>query len=168
MALNRSRVDVLCVPQDIDLSPASDSWDDALVRWSADGLVCADRPTAQFIGGGAKGIRLDHPTGRVVYGNQLGGFHVTCPSCGAGLARAFASAMEASRQDTRSSPVATVRCPRCDTATPLPEVDARPPIQIGRCAVVFVDVGGVELTDRGREAVEELLGPFAVIFRRTS
>ncbi len=168
MPLNRSRVDVLCVPKDIDRVVDTAAWTDILTHWSTAGLVHAGQPTASFIEEGARGIRLDRPASRVVYGNQLGGFHVTCPSCGAGIARAFASAMEASRDDSSTVPIASVRCPSCDVATSLPKVIARPPIQIGRCAVVFVDVGGVALTAQGRVAVEALLGPTAVVFRRTS
>jgi len=166
MALNRSRVDVLCVPRDIDKVVDPNDWSAALLEWTQAGLLRADRPTARFVEGGAKGIRLDRPARRVVYGNQLGGFRVRCPQCGGGVARAFAAAMEAAR-DTGPL-LASVVCASCGHGARLTEVVARPPIQIGRCAVVLTDVEGVSLSPAGRAAVEGLLGPMAVVLRRTS
>ena len=164
--LNRSRVDVILVPMDVDLQVTPKEWSAALLRWQASGLVIADCPTSQLVEGGAQGIRLDRPARPVVYGNQLGGFRVFCPQCRSGLAREFASAMEAARL---ADPLKVeITCPSCGLGMPLTTVQARPPIRIGRCAVILIDVVGVTLTDEGRAAIRSLLGPMATVFRRTS
>ena len=166
MPLNRSRVDVICVPMDVDRQIAPHDWSAALLQWRAAGFVTADRPTGKLVEGGAQGIRLDCPVRPVVYGNQLGGFRVFCPQCRSGMARAFASAMEAARV---ADPLQVeITCPSCGLILPLTEVEARPPIRIGRCAVILIDVGGVTLTDEGRAAIGALLGPMSTVFRRTS
>lgn len=166
MPLNRSRVDVICVPMDVEQQIAQHNWSAALLRWHRAGLLSEDRPTGKLVEGGAKGIRLDLPGRSVVYGNQLGGFRVFCPQCGAGMARAFASAMESAR---KGDPLQVqLACPTCDHVTPLMQAQARPPIRIGRCAVILIDVGGVALTDEGHAAIGSLLGPMTTVFRRTS
>ncbi|MCB9669352.1 MAG: hypothetical protein H6734_07780 [Alphaproteobacteria bacterium] len=70
--------------------------------------------------------RLDRPGTRVLYGNQVGGFHVTCSHCGAGLARAF-------------EPFGLTPC-TCGRELPFEEVVCRPPAAVGWAALVLMDV----------------------------
>jgi len=135
-----------------------------MADWQGRGLFSPPRISDQVVEGGAAGLRLDRPGTRVVYGNQLGGFRVGCPACGAGMARDFARDMERVRH--RGALEST--CSVCGACTPFAGLHIRPPIRVGRCALLFEDVGGACLTDLGRELVEAVIGPFDVVLRRVS
>ena len=100
----------------------------------------------------------------MVYANQLGGFRVQCPSCGGGIARSFARAME----QGRTSGKIQVSCATCHTVHGLASIRTRPPIRVGRSALILVDVGGSRLTESGAHAVRDWLGPYTVVLRRVS
>lgn len=127
-------------------------------------LSSGNKPTAALVEGGGEGVLLDLPETRVVYANQLGGFRVQCPSCGGGLARSFARAMEQGRTEG----VIQVSCPTCQSVHGLATIRTRPPIRVGRSALILVDVGGSRLTESGERAVRDWLGPFSVVLRRVS
>lgn len=161
---NRSRLDLICVPLSPDHETDPSALEQALAEWQGRGLCAPPHISDKLVEGGALGLRLDHPGTRVVYGNQLGGFRVHCPSCGAGMARDFARDMEAARHG--GSLAST--CSGCGACSSFGDLQIRPPIRVGRCALLFEDVGGPGLTDLGRQLVESVIGPFDVVLRRVS
>ena len=162
---NRSRLDLLCVPTGLDTVLAHERWEDLKTGWIAAGLLDpAGAPTARLVDGGGAGLRIDLPTTRVVYANQLGGFRVRCPSCGAGLASEFAHAIERAREE---GPV-RVSCRACHSPHPLEALVTRPPIRVGRSALILQDVGGSRLTEPGASAIRDWIGDFSVVLRRVS
>ena len=80
------------------------------------------------------------------------------------MARDFARAMEASRSE---GPL-DATCSACHETTDFHCLDVRPPIRVGRSALIFEDVDGAQLTELGQQAVESVVGPFQVILRRVS
>jgi len=161
---NRSRLDLICVPVEADHIIARERWAMMRERWERSGWVTADSVSPALVAGGGRGVRLDRPSARSVYGNQLGGFRVRCPACGGAMARDFARAMEASRSE---GPL-DATCSACHETTDFHCLDVRPPIRVGRSALIFEDVDGAQLTELGQQAVESVVGPFQVILRRVS
>ena len=162
---NRSRLDLICVPNGSDTVLAHAAWPEIRSVWARDGLLDATgAPTSTMVSGGARGILIDLPSTRVVYGNQLGGVRVRCGDCGAGLAREFARAVE----QVRTSGVVAVPCPACGTVGDLQSLAIRPPVRLGRSALIIQDAQGSMLTPRGQSALESWLGPFSVVLRRVS
>jgi DNA-directed RNA polymerase subunit N (RpoN/RPB10) len=162
---NRSRLDLICVPEGMDTIFAHDAWPEMQANWVRTGLLdAAGRPTDKMVTGGGRGIAVDLPTTRVVYGNQLGGVRVRCTACGTGLAREFARSIE----QVRESGVPSVRCTDCGKLLPLEALDIRPPLRLGRSALILQDVDGSQLTAQGRRAIEAWLGTFSVVLRRVS
>ena len=162
---NRSRLDLICVPEGVDTVFAHEKWPDVQAAWTRDGLLDgAGAPTRAMVTGGAGRVAMDLPATRVVYGNQLGGVRVRCGNCGAGLAREFARAVER----VRTSGEVTVPCPACGTVSDLESLEVRPPVRLGRAALILQDAQGSTLSPRGQSAIEAWMGPFSVVLRRVS
>lgn len=162
---NRSRLDLICVPQGVDTVLPHDRWPAVQQQWRAAGLLGPrNSPTPALVEGGGEGVLVDVPETRVVYANQLGGFRVQCPACGGGVARSFAAAMEQSRAGGEIR----VMCPSCNTVHGLASLRTRPSIRVGRSALILVDVGGSRLTESGARAVQDWLGPYTLVLRRVS
>jgi len=160
----RSRLDLICVPKGVDDVVDVHRWTTARAEWERSGWLVDGAPTAELVDGGGASMRLDVPGARVVYANQLGGFRVWCPACGEGMARPFAKAMEGART---GGPL-RAQCAACGVESPFEALKVRPPIRVGRSALVFEDVNGSTLTDAGSSAVEAVLGAFDVVLRRVS
>ena len=162
---NRSRLDLICVPHGVDTVFDDSCWDRVRREWEVAGLLAeGGAPTPLLVEGGGTGTRLDQPSSRVVYGNQLGGLRVHCPHCGAGMARAFARAVE----DARDGGPIRIPCPSCGAEHPLDGIVTRPPSRVGRSALLLEDVQGSRLTLEGERAVNAWIGPFDLVMRRVS
>lgn len=118
MARPTARLDLYLVPPAPDEPTARRLVEQRLAAWERGEHV----PDV-----GPKALRVDAPGARVLYANQLGGFHVTCSHCGEGLARAF-------------QPLQTTRCPGCDRDLPFEEVTCRPPAALGYAALVLQEI----------------------------
>jgi len=162
---NRSRLDLICVPEGMDTIFAHERWTDLKPTWLEAGLLDqAGAPTPRMVDGGAAGLRIDLPTTRVVYANQLGGFRVHCPRCGVGVASEFAHAIERARNQGAIE----VFCRACQATHPMDALHTRPPIRVGRSALVLQDAGGSRLSPLGASAIREWIGAFSVVLRRVS
>ena len=134
-------------------------------RWEDDRLLLADRAGDEpngLITVGFKRLWLDDPGRMVLYANQQGGFRVSCPQKGGNIAGSFQTALT----QWRTGGPRTLKCPVCGCEHPLEACTLSPPGVFGRSAVVFSDVGGVQLTGRARADLLEAIGPFHVVLRR--
>ena len=136
-------------------------------RWEDNRLLLGDQigddPNG-LISGGFKRLWLDQPGRMMLYANQQGGFRVSCPQKGGNIAKAFETALRAWR---KSGPRSLV-CPVCHAEHPLEACTLSPPGVFGSSAIVFSDVGGVQLTGRARADLLEAIGPFHVVLRRVT
>lgn len=105
-------------------------------RWVARGWVgAAGEPgprASELLPEGFARVRVDAPGRPLLVANQLGGFHVRCPACGAGLARGF-------------DPYGKTRC-ACGGRWAWHALDCRPPIAVGWASVVLCDVGSASFS----------------------
>ncbi len=165
MPRNNHRLDLLCVPLAVDHVVVRSAVDDAIARWNRDGACVQGAPTARFVvGGGAANLAWDVPSSRVVYGNQLGGTAVSCPGCRAPMASVFAHTLEV----RRNAGALDLQCPACGWSGDVHGLVARPPFRVGRCALVFIDASGPDLTAWANAEIEALVGPFVVVLRRVA
>ena len=109
----------------------------------------------QLVSGGFQRLRADHPPGRTLYANRIGGMQVRCPGCKQPLAGPLGGAMESWRKGGDGR----VLCPGCGVEREVEELDIQPPMARGRFALEFRNVMGPELTPLGQQVVERLLGP---------
>ena len=109
----------------------------------------------QLVAGGFQRLRADHPPGRTLYANRIGGMRVRCPGCSQPLARPLGGAMERWRKGGDGR----VLCPGCGEAREAEQLDIHPPMARGCFALEFRNVMGPELTPLGQQVVERLLGP---------
>jgi hypothetical protein len=165
------RLDLLLLPEHIDQDVDPVAFAFIADGWIGGGLL-AHRPGGlgpgpaanALLPGGFAALRLDRPGATTLYANEQGGFRAPCPRCGAPLAGPLSAAVEAWR---RGGPRA-LTCPRCGWAGDLSAIQGQPPFGIARAAVIFADVGGVELSSLGQEALAALLGAARVVLRRPS
>lgn len=121
MARPTHRLDIHYVPHELDgraleaVRELQQTWEER--GWLGEG----PSPLGSF-----RRLRLDDPGQTVLYANQLGGFQVRCPACGAPVAAVFG----------RLEPTT---CPRCGTTSSTAQLDCRPPVAVGRASLVLVD-----------------------------
>ena len=108
----------------------------------------------EVVTGGFAILRFDRPRAPVIYGNRLGGYRVTCPTCSVSLVREQAEVLGRWRRNAGRA----LSCPSCSTGLKLEELSSMPPAAPGRCALVLSDVGGLAIGDSAVEALEGLLG----------
>ena len=168
MPLATDALDLIIVSSDPWIAPDPDRVAALLDDWQALGAL-ADGPGSSGHGplrrpagpraelllpGGFGVLWLDRPEGPTLYANQLGGFRVPCPVCGAPLARPFGQAMQALRRGQ----VEPVRCPACGARSPLQDIALQPPGFLARGALVFGDARGLSLTPQAMAQVAQALG----------
>jgi hypothetical protein len=89
-------------------------------------------------------VESDDLRGRF-YGNQIGGFRVACPTCGASVAEEFGRTLEAWR---RGGP-RWMACHRCAAGSDLANLRFAPAAGFGRAVLRLADVGRAALTEEG-------------------
>lgn len=127
-----SRLDLFLVPAERSLAAVS-LVRDQIRSWRAEGKIAADdgpgpRP---LVDGGFLRVRVDEPGGPTLYANQVGGFHVRCPACGAGLGGAF-------------RPFGATSCV-CGRTFPVEALVCRPPVAVGWASLVIVDARSMQV-----------------------
>ncbi len=156
MARPRHRLDLVIVPADPDRLPDAAAFAAREAAWR-------EAPET-LVPGGFADLRLDRPQGRALYSNQLGGFQVRCPSTGTPTAKAFSRAVEAWRAGAAA---VLADCPACGAAHALGAMDCRPPVALGRGAVVLMDAATAALVPGAAAALAPVVGPgFQLVFRR--
>ncbi len=160
------RLDLLLLPED-PLRPLNGAALDGLfAAWTRAGLLDPDgRPGPRASGlveGGFGLLRLDAPGRLAFYANQVGGFAVACPECGASVVPAFNAAMTAWRAGGDRDLV----CPACGAQRPLEALSFRPDAAFAHWAVVFADAAAPALTRSAQQALVGALGPLRPILRR--
>lgn len=156
------RLDLLILPRQPDRAPDAAAFAALIDGWSARGCVAPSPgrigagPAAEaLLPGGFSALRLDLPARPALYANEQGGFRVPCPGCDAPLARALGPAFEG----WRSGGPRRIACGACGRSQDLYAVEAVPPVGIALGAVIFMDVGGIELRPEALAALEATLGP---------
>lgn len=159
------RLDLLRVPADLDAPPDQEAWQRLLAAWRADGRLAGSgsgRDGDGLIQGGFRRLWLDDPGRLTLYANQQGGFRVSCPRGGANLAAEFSAALQRWREGAdRGLP-----CPACGAWHALEAIPLSPPGAFARWAVVFSDVGSLELREDAEQALIAALGPLRPVLRR--
>lgn len=108
-------------------------------------------------------LRVDAPTGPVLYGNQQGGIEVRCPDTHEPVATALSEALTR----MRAGEDGTVRC-ACGGSHPPNGLWFAPPAAVASSALVVVDVESYSLEEPARGLLAEVLGPFSILPRRVS
>lgn len=169
----RDRLDVIVVPAEPLWEVAAPPVQDLFDRWQDAGMLAPGtgglRRTAgprawALMAGGFGTIWLDRPTQVTLYANQQGGFRVSCPACGAPMARPFGQAV----QNWRAGGPPLVRCGACAAEHAVTEVPLNPPGAFARGAVVFGDAEGLEPAAHALKELREVLGGVRVVLRRRS
>jgi hypothetical protein len=153
---------VLLLPQDPDAAVLFEAWPPVRAAWEAAGLIVGGRGGPGLVEGGCARVWLDRPGGLTLYKNEYGGFRVDCPACGGLLSGPFGLAMEAWR---RGGPRSLV-CPGCGGEAGLEALCFRPEAAFAMGALVFSDVGGIELSAEALEGGRALFGPCRSLLRR--
>jgi len=108
-------------------------------------------------------VYVDEPTQPTLYANRLGGFRVSCSSCGANVVPAFSRAMG----QWRAGGERRLACPQCGVSTDLAELDFRPPAAFGAWAFVVADTEAASLPTEAHRAVVDALGSVRAVLRRS-
>jgi hypothetical protein len=132
-----------------------DFWGELVSEGWVDGEGNPGPNAGQLLVGGFQRLRADHPPGRTLYANRIGGMRVRCPGCKQPLAGPLGGAMESWRKGGEGQ----VLCPGCGAVREAEDLDINPPMARGRFALEFRNVLGPELTPLGQQVVERLLGP---------
>ena len=166
------RLDLIVLPAAVDARPNPEAFARLTAGWAALGALelrlgslRAGPEAHRLIEGGFAALRLDSPAQPALYANEQGGFRVPCAACGSPMAGPFGAAFSA----WRSGGPAEFACPSCHAAHDLRRVEGRPPIGVALGAVIFMDVGGLALTEAATDALAGCVGPaFRTVLRRAS
>ena len=176
MPFARDLLDVLVVPADPQAAIDAEQIGALFDRWQQAGLLGPGtgplRRTAGprawgLLAGGFGTLWLDRPERMALYANQLGGFRIHCPDCGAALALAFGRAVESWRRG--GDPL--LRCPFCGASRPVWSVPLAPRGAFARGAVIFGDAAGrgpeaLEPTATAQHELSLVMGPIEILLRR--
>jgi hypothetical protein len=155
----RHRIDVLLVPEALGHEPDRAAFEAILSGWESSGRV----RDGSLIRGGFRRVWLDVPGHVALYANQQGGYYVRCPVSQGNIARAFSRAVQAWRAGGERQ----MHCPECGQEHPLEAVVLAPPGAFARGAVVFSDVGSLDVGPAVQQELQEVLGESRLIVRRT-
>jgi len=151
------RLNLYAVPADPDHVPPDPKGSLAWEEMVHQGIICdsgvAGPQAHLLVPGGFGRLRIDAPGGRTVFANRIGGFSVSCVSCGVGLARQLSDTITR----WRGGGAGRLECPKCGAATELPNVETRPEIALGSFALEVRDVQSLDLTEAGTEMVRGIL-----------
>jgi hypothetical protein len=103
----------------------------------------AGEAAPRWIQGGFGRLRLDRPTGPVVYGNRQGGYRAQCPSCKANLVKVLGLGLSG----WRSGAGRGFSCPKCHRPTALEDLVYSPKAAPGRWALVFSRAEAAEVEE---------------------
>jgi predicted RNA-binding Zn-ribbon protein involved in translation (DUF1610 family) len=146
------RLDLICAPPDGLALPG--------VRPRIEGWLGA--PPSTRVAGGFRAARIDDPGHRVIYANGPGGVQVSCPSCGAALARAWAAAAERWRAGGEDG----LQCVACGEPLTLRGARTRPPACPGTWAIVLQEVEDAALLPAARVELEAIAPGWTEVLRR--
>ena len=153
---------MLLLPQDPDAAVQLEVWPAVRKGWEAAGLIVDGRGGPGLVEGGCARVWLDVPGRLTLYKNEYGGFRVDCPACEGLLSGPFGVAMEAWR---RGGPRSLI-CPGCGGGSALESLSFRPEAAFALGALVFSDVGGIELSAEALRGGQALFGPCRSLLRR--
>lgn len=159
------RLDLNLVPGDLERDLDRPALDDLFRAWERAGWIAGSSPGPAVEGlveGGFRRIWVDDPGRITLYANQQGGFHVRCPRCGEGAARAFGKAVQAWREGGARS----MRCPACEVELALEELILLPPGRFARWALVLSDCAALHLSPAAKRDLEAALGSMVTVSRR--
>ena len=155
------RLDLLILPSQLDTAVDVSAVAGLFREWGVDAQGrTADDCTVVLRG--CKRIWLDQPGRLILYGNQTGGFRVSCPTNGNNIARAFSVAHRAWKAGQPRS----LTCPGCGQCHGLELCDFQPAAAFSNWAVVLGDVGDTSLTPCAMAQVKRALGETQLILRR--
>ncbi len=123
---------------------------------TAEGLAGAE--AGWLVDGGFARVRADAGDRPRLWANQQGGFRAACPSCGASVVRELQRAVRAEG--------APVSCGICGWTGEIDAVAFRPAAAWGTSALVVHDAQSAWLTEAGGAWAGEVLGDFALVWRR--
>lgn len=155
------RVDLLLVPVDPQRIPCAEAFAEVEQGWRDAGLLEAKNGSGLVLGGFRR-LWLDLPDRLWLYANHQGGYYVRCPQTGGNLAHSFSAAV----QDWRRGGRFALDCPHCGQSHALDAVTLAPPGAFAKGAVIFSDVGSVDLADGVIEVLLPVLGESREIVRR--
>lgn len=156
------RLDLALLPVDPELAAPRAALDALRDRWRARGWLDQDGPgPVPLIAGGFRRFWLDDPGRVALWANQQGGFQVRCPTTGANAAMDFTRGVEAWR---RGAPRRAICA--CGEVHPLEDFTLRPPGGFARFALVFADVGSLDLDPAARAELSSAVGPLRDVVRR--
>ena len=155
------RVDLLFVPDNLEATPDTSAFALLKQEWRAQGRLVSQADNPLVIGGFGR-FWLDIPGRLTLYANQQGGYYVRCPISGGNLARNFSLAVE----DWRRGGVRSLACQHCGAVHALEAITLAPPGAFARGAVVFTNVGSLELSEGVREALVPVIGSGREVIRR--
>lgn len=155
------RLDLLWLPDDPDRALHVDAFAALEAEWAGGGAFVWGANNLPL---GASAVRLDDPGRIAFYGNQMGGFRVSCPETGGNLVPQFVAAMGAWRRGEGW----TMACPACGAAHRLPDLVFRPQAAFARGAILFADVQTTEVPPDLAAALDRVTGPSLRVLRRPS
>ena len=156
------RVDLLFVPADVERVPDAAAFDVVKQTWTSQGRLGRGAGRDALIIGGFRRLWLDRPDRLTLYANQQGGYYVRCPVTRGNLAPVFSAAV----QEWRRGGEGVLACPHCQKPHPLESVILSPPGAFARGAVVFTDVGSLDMAEGARQALHAVLGEMREVIRR--
>lgn len=161
------RIDLVVVSVDPECLISAEVFHGLLRGWGEAKLLrrdgVGDDPSG-LISGGFSRLWLDLPGRMLLYANQQGGFRVMCPQTGANIASEFGAAL----LGWRSGAARSLQCSSCSEAHALEGCVLAPPGAFGASAIVFSNVGDIQLSSRARSDLESAIGAFHVVVRRAS
>ena len=155
------RLDLLILPSQLDQALDVAAVAGLFKAWGVDGQGRTADNRAVVLGG-CKRIWLDQPGRVILYGNQSGGFRVSCPKNGSNIAREFSVA----HRRWKAGAPRSLNCPGCGERHGLEACAFHPAAAFSDWAVVFGDVGDTALMPRAIAQVKRALGETQLIMRR--
>jgi hypothetical protein len=144
MPLASRKLHLFLVPEDPERIPEPSRVEAGLALLLAMGVLDergSSGPSANLlVAGGFASLRVDRPSGRVLYANSMGGVRTSCPLCEVAVGTAFGQAVQAWRE--RGS--RAFQCPECLEEMPLERVSCRPQVALGSFALEIRDVAHPE------------------------
>ncbi|MCK6518728.1 hypothetical protein L6R46_27180 [Myxococcota bacterium] len=152
------RLNLYLTPQDPERRLDEPALHAGLTQLIQAGIFAADGApgpeAARLVSGGFVAWRVDRPPAPTVYGNRQGGYAVSCPACGVGLARELGAALHRWRAGEGTS----LRCPACEADTRLEALRYAPDAAPARWALELRDVGAPELGADAIPGLDALFG----------
>jgi hypothetical protein len=166
MPFPRSSLDIIIIPRQKEYIPSVIDekiflQDAQKQRWIKN--LSAGALAEEFILGGFKSFRIERHEYPILFANHQGGYRVNCPSCQNHLARTFSSAVTRYRRERH---LFSLLCEACSSTFQLDQLLFSPTAGFARYAIIFQDVGGIDLSQSGIAEISTLMKDFHMILKR--